>query len=136
MPSERDCVDHLIRVAADRNLSLQETIALGLLVARKWDRASSANPSVMPPTRESAMLHDDFTNGELQEFRSTASRVLAEYGASLNHAITPAASWWYGVLQNLAAAFFYSIFLAVIFFVIKMSGSDVLTVIRSLVAEK
>jgi hypothetical protein len=136
MPSERDCVDHLIRVAGDRNLSLQETIALGLLVARKWHRASAASPDTEPPTPEMAIRHDDFTISELHEFRSTSSRMLLEYGTSVYAAALPKPSWWYGVGQGVAGALFYSLIVAVILFIIKLSGSDVLTILRSLVSEK
>jgi len=43
MASERDCVEHLLQVAGNRRLALQEVIALGFLVSRKWDRAKEAN---------------------------------------------------------------------------------------------
>jgi hypothetical protein len=45
-------------------------------------------------------------------------------------------SWWSGVAQGFVAAILYSIFLALIFLVIKLAGSDALSVMRSLVAER
>jgi hypothetical protein len=82
------------------------------------------------------VMYADFTSVELQEFRATSSRMLAEYGASLSSAFQARVSWWYGVGQNLAAAFIYSVFLATVLFVIKLSGSDALTILRALLADK
>ena len=131
MPSERDCVLHLLRARSDRRLGLQETIALGLLVARKWDRAGNR---VDEPTARDAIEHDSFTADEIAEFRSNASRTLVEYAASLPSpdCSGPQPSWWYGVSQGLAATFLYSLFLALVIFVVKLSGSDVITVFRTI----
>ena len=125
MPSERDCVLHLLRVRSHRHLGLQDTIALGLLVARKWDRAGNSVPE---PTAQDAIKQDSFTSDELDDFRSNASRTLTEYVASL-----PRPSWWYGVLQSLAAALLYSVVLVVIGFSVKLFGSDLMTILRFLV---
>jgi hypothetical protein len=78
MSSERDCVDRLVNVSADRTLSLQETVAVGLLVARKWDRASSEIRGDAPSTAGAAVRYDNFTSAEVHGFRSAASRMLAE----------------------------------------------------------
>ena len=132
MPSERDCVLHLIRVRSNRRLGLQETLALGLLVARKWDRAGN---SVTEPSARDAIEHDNFTPDEIDEFRSNASRTLIEYAASLpspNCSVSQP-SWWRGVWQSLTAALLYSVILVIIGFSVKLFGSDLITVLRFLV---
>jgi hypothetical protein len=78
MPSERDCVDHLLRVAGNPRLSLPEVIALGFLVARKWDRARAAKARADVTPTEAARF-DNFTQQELDDFRASASRVLVEH---------------------------------------------------------
>ena len=132
MPTERDCARHLSRVRSNLRLGLQETIALGLLVARKWDRAGHA---VDEPTAQDAVEHDNFTTDEIDEFRANASRTLVEYAASLPSPDCSGAqpSWWYGVSQGLAAAFFYSVILVVVGISVKLFGSDLITVLRSLI---
>ena len=127
MPCERDCVDHLVRVSRNPHLSIQETTALGLLVARKWDRAGMALPPGAEPTAEDAIRHDNFTQNELDEFRASATRMLAAHAT-----LSARPSWWYGVSQGLAAAFLYSLFLAVAIFIVKLSGSDVITLFRTI----
>jgi hypothetical protein len=82
MPSERDCIDHLARVAANPRLSLQESIALGLLVARKWDKARH-HYGTRDVTAGDAADFDNFTKGELDDFRAAAARVLVEHAATL-----------------------------------------------------
>ena len=92
MPGERDCVGHLIKVKASSRLGLEETVALGLLVFRKWDRANAAQGASIPLTSQQASAYDNFTEDELQEFRSIASRMLVAHAVSL-----PRHSWWSGV---------------------------------------
>jgi hypothetical protein len=82
MASERDCVDQLFLDAGRSNLSLQELLALGFLVARTWDKAIEANPSSAGVvTSEQAAAHDNFTSSELSEFREAANRALLHYAA-------------------------------------------------------
>lgn len=128
MPSERDCVAHLVQVSKNYELSMQEMLALGLLVARKWDRAGIAAPPDRRPSAEDAIAYDNFTQNELDEFRASASRMLLTYAVTL-----PRASWWYGVSQSLAAAFIYSIVLVVVGLTVKLFGSDLITVLRLLI---
>jgi len=127
MPSERDCVDHLVRVVAHRDQSLRETVALGLLVASKWDRARARTPGLTTPTIEKVADCDNFTAAELEAFREAASRVLSEHLTSSAY-LKP--SWWSGVWQGVTAACIYSIFLAAAVIIVKLSGSDVLTLAR------
>ena len=133
MASERDCVDHLLRVAGNPNLSLPEIIALGLLVSRKWDRARTANPTnEAAVTSSQAANFDDFTPAELREFREAASRVLIEHAATLPRS---GDKWMRGFWQGLASAWAYAIMIAIVAFIIKLSGSDLLTVLREVFAK-
>ena len=61
-------------------MALQETVALGLLVARKWDRAFGHSKS-SSPSSEAAATYDSFTASELVEFRSAAGRMLDQFGS-------------------------------------------------------
>ena len=128
MSAERACCDALARAEGDRYLALQETVALGLLVARKWDRATSGTDGRTPPLADEVARYDSFTDREIQEFRATASRAITEYAASL-----PQQSWWTPVIQGCVSALFYSLFVALIVLIVKLSGSDVITVLRMIV---
>jgi len=55
--------------------------------------------------------------------------MIAEYTASL-----PRRSWWAGALQGFIGAVFYSVFIAVIVLVVKLSGSDVITILRMIIS--
>jgi hypothetical protein len=131
MPSERDCIDHLARAAANPRLSLQESIALGLLVARKWDKARH-HYETRDVTAADAADFDNFTDAELDDFRAAASRVLVEHAATL-----PRTSdrWSRGFWQGFAASWAYALSIAVIALIIRLAGSDVLTVLRDLFAK-
>jgi hypothetical protein len=131
MPTERDCVDNLLRVASNPRLSLTEIIALGLVVARKWDRAR-ANASATVTATEAAGF-DNFTQQELDEFRATASRILIEHMATLPRA---GDSWWKGFWQGFAASWSYALSIAIVAFIIKLAGSDVLTLLGDLFGKK
>lgn len=133
MASERDCVDHLLRVARSPRLSLQEVIALGLLVSRKWDRAREADPAAgAAVSSQQAASFDNFTPAEIDEFRATASRILVEHAATLPRA---GDRWVRGFGQSFASAWAYAASIAVIAFIVKLAGSDLLTVLRDLFAK-
>ncbi len=84
-------------------------------------------PPEAVPSAEDAIRYDNFTQNELDEFRASATRMLTAHAA-----ISARPSWWYGVSQSLAAAFLYSLFLALVIFIVKLSGSDVITVFRTI----
>jgi hypothetical protein len=133
MASERDCVDQLFRDAGRPNLSLQELLALGFLVGRKWDKAIAANPSQgAAVTSEQAAAHDNFTSAELSEFREAANRALLQYAATLP---SRGETWSRGFWQGFASAWAYSLSIAVIAIIIKILGSDLLTVLRPLITK-
>jgi hypothetical protein len=132
MPSERDCVDNLLRIASNPRLSLTEIIALGLVVARKWDRArAAADPSANVTANEAARF-DNFTQQELDEFRAAASRILIEHTATLPRAGN---GWWRGFWQGFAASWGYALSIAIVAIIIRLSGSDLLTLLRELFAK-
>lgn len=129
MPGEREVVDQLARVSTDRLLALQETLALGLLVTRKWDRAllgaAAGRDSLTSPE---AAAFDHFADAELTDFRRNAQRMLAEY--QMLH--RPRPGWWSGFWQGYASAIAYALTLALAAIVIKLNGSDALTLLRLL----
>jgi hypothetical protein len=130
--SERDCVDQFVRHAGKPDLSLSELIALGLLVTRKWDKARSASsaPSANVTFQE-ASAFDSFTSDELAQFRDTANRTLSQHLAHHTASMSKD-GWWRGFWQGVAAAFFYSFLLALIAFIIKLLGSDFITLLKTL----
>ena len=132
MPTEYDCVRHLAKVRSDRLLALQETVALGLLVARKWNRAGN---KIENPTAQDAVTYGSFTDDEIEEFRSNAGRMVSEYARLLPSpgCSVSRSSWWLGVGQSLAAAFIYSFILVVISLFVKLFGSDLITILRFLI---
>ena len=134
MEGERDGVDQFIEVARSSGRGLTEVLTLGLLVARKWDRARSAYPDISAAvTSADAAQFDNFTATEMREFRDAAGRMLAEYAATLPR---PADSWWRGFWQGMASAWAYAFSIAIVAFIIKLSGSDLLTLLRDIFASK
>ncbi len=127
MPGERDCVVQVARDSHERPLALAETLALGLLVLRKWDRAtlSLGNPA---PTIIEVAAFDQFTSRELSEFRARARSMLDEH-AALHR---PPVGWWTGFWQGYASSLAYALTLALAAILIKLNGSDALTLLRML----
>jgi hypothetical protein len=129
MPSEQDCVDHLVRVSAKPALALQEAIALGLLVASKWDRARAANgPGA---TSADVASFDDFTATELGSFREEAMQLLLDHAA--RQARVPD-RWSRGFLQGFAASWAYAISVVAALFVVELLGGDLITLLRSVLS--
>lgn len=127
MPGERDCVKQVARDSHERQLALAETLALGLLVLRKWDRATLGlgNPA---PTAAEVSAFDQFTHGELSEFRGRAKSMLDEHAALHG----PPVGWWTGFWQGYASSLAYALTLALAAILIKLNGSDVLTLLQTL----
>jgi hypothetical protein len=61
MATERDCFDCLLDFTCYPELSLPETLALGILVAGKWDRAGATRGIAGRATAEQALAFDNFT---------------------------------------------------------------------------
>ena len=106
------------------DLSLVETVSLGLLVAKKWDKALTKYGG--SPTSEQIVEQDEFTPSDLLTFRSTGHQLLAQYLAQ--HKTED--RWSRGFWQGVAASFFYAAALALMAIAIKVLGSDVFTVLR------
>lgn len=135
MPSERHCVEHLLTLAQatrTRKLQLQETIALGLLVALKWDKAKLGKPSGYIPNATDLNGADQFTDGKLSNFRETAQSILDQH---VEKHITWR-QWWSGVGQGLMAALLYSIILFGFgALAVHLHGGDLGGIIRNYVGE-
>lgn len=137
MASERDCVDEVVKHASRPDLSLPEVIALGLLVSSKWDKARTAHPAAAATmTSEEAARFDSFTPNEVSQFREAANRVLTQHMTTYTASVVRRApdGWWRGFSQGVAAAFAYSLGLALVALIIKLLGSDILTVLKELLA--
>ena len=82
-------------------------------------------------TAAEAGQYDSFTVAELNDFRAAASRVLIErrYIAQSRGRLVA------GVRAGFAASWAYALSLAVIALIVKLAGSDVLTVLRDLFAK-
>jgi len=113
--------------------SVPQAIALALLVSKKWDRALTADNSA---TSVDAARLDNFTDRELAEFHEIAARTLGEYLNQVRPVpvIVPD-SWWRGFGQGFASAWGYALSLAVIAIIIKLLGSDVLTIAKELLSK-
>jgi hypothetical protein len=138
MPGEKEALEAVILASKrDSKLRLQETIALGLLVAKKWDRALSEVPKSGKVTPEELKKGDNFTEDDMQGFRATAQSILHDYTITLPRQIEkPRRSWaesGWGVAEGFAAAILYSFFLAIIFLILKLVDADFITVLRRLI---
>ena len=135
MPSEQDCVEHLLKLTTatkTRKLRLQETVTLGLLVSLKWDRAKSEKAPGYVPTPADLNGHDRFTNTELSDLRETAMALLDQHAEKT----TSWGQWWSGVGQGVTAAFIWSVVLFGLGAVaIKSQGGDIGSLIREFTVE-
>jgi len=132
MASERDCVNKLLENSGSPLLNLPELVTLGFLVARKWDRAREDHAAEDYDVDPSEVArYDRFTTAELREYRESATRMLAEFAAASPRT---GDSWWRGFWQGFASAWAYALSIAVVALIIKLSGSDLLTLLRDLFA--
>ena len=135
MPSEQDCVEHLLKLTTatkTRKLRLQETVTLGLLVSLKWDRAKSEKAPGYVPTLADLNGHDRFTNTELSDLRETAMALLDQHAEKT----ISRGQWWSGVGQGLTAALIWSIVIFVIGVVaIKSQGGEIGSLLREFTTE-
>jgi hypothetical protein len=93
MPSEREQFKRLTATPPLRNLQFQEYLTLAMLVAAKWDRASSLTKN---PTSADLATSDQFTEREFAEYRESAARMIRDYTATIAQPQTCWAfwSWW------------------------------------------
>ncbi len=78
MPGERDAVETAVNSDTDREV-VQSTLALGLMVISKWDRADTKYGSTPGP--QQAAEFDSFTHPEMREFGRRAGAMLREHAA-------------------------------------------------------
>ncbi len=109
-----------------------ELVTLGFLVSGKWDRAREDRAAQDRDVDAFEVArYDRFTSAELREYRESASPMLAEFAAASPRS---GDSWWRGFWQGFASAWAYSLSIAIVAFIIKLSGSDLLTLVRDLFA--
>lgn len=79
-----------------------------------------------------AAAFDEFTSAELNEFRAQAVRVLVEHAATIPR---DGEGWFRGFWQGFASAWAYALSIAVVAFIVKLAGSDLLTILKDLFAK-
>lgn len=126
MPGEREAVENAVRSSRDRQEFLQVALGLGFMVISKWDRADAKYGNTPGP--EQAAEFDSFTEAEVREFNRRASQHLGEHVAVQVDSRRP--SFWLPVWQGVISAFFYSLFLIVIYLLVKYGGHDLLDIAR------
>ena len=134
MATEQTLVDEILRLSQGsltQAKSLEETIALGLLVSVKWDRArSKVSPSA---SLQTLLSNETFTPAELSTLRSLGARMLKDQKDRW--------SWkrdiGFGTLSGVAAALIWSL---IVFFLglwaIHSHGGDLGGVIQGLVNQQ
>jgi|ERR1700733_5780499 hypothetical protein len=128
MPGERDQVDTLISVTPRQGLALVETLTLGLMVARKWDRADTATDG--NSTQLDAIQFDNFTAAELLTFRNEALAMMSQHASTLP--LLRRDRWSRGFVQGFVASWAYALSIALIALMIRLTGTDIITLLREL----
>ncbi len=132
MAGERNQVDSVLYHAADPYKNLEQTIALGLLVLRKYDRADEQFGSSAIPAQLATCAN--FTQNELEEFTSQSAQILTQF--AVNFAVPEPerpgwrAAWGIPLVIGFLSAFLYSIFLIVIAVIAKLGGHDLIDIAR------
>lgn len=125
MPSERDLVRVAYASSTDFHANLRSLVALGLTVAREWDRAERNHSS---PSAEQVARFDDFTDAEAAEFLSRASGMLRDYAGSIPQ--QQPRSFWLPVWQGVLSAFVYSVMVVVAAVLTRLGGHDLIDIAR------
>lgn len=110
MPSERDIALRLPQRAGDSFEYLRGSICLALLVTQKWDRALDRHRGPLP-TPEQVAVFDTPTAIELENMQEQASRLLANYAATLPRS---GDKWHRGFWQGFAASWAYAFSIALV----------------------
>jgi hypothetical protein len=138
---EKHCIENILRLQKSPGSEirqLEETLALGLLVTVKWDRAKGEKPDGVTPDAVALAAKDTFTAGELKAFRESARVTLEQHVArvALEKVVIDAArriaadaasrkQWWGGVWQNVFASFVWAFMvLGIGAIAVKANGGD------------
>lgn len=138
---EKKCIERILSFKenpSEQIRQLEETLALGLLVAVKWDRAKKKKPQGVTPDARSLANADVFMDSELAAFRESARISLEQHVArvALDRLVSDASgriveqaaaskTWWGGVCQNVFASFVWSAALLLVGAIaIKANGGD------------
>ncbi len=104
-----------------------EVLALGLLTAKKWDRATDGQPDSYVPDPDSLALKDNFTASEIGDIRSTAAEMLFDLAPS------GWTEWWWGVAGGIVSSLVWAVVLIGIGMIaIHQSGGDLGDAMRGL----
>jgi len=130
LPGEREQIAEVIQNSTLPYNNLQQTLALGLLVLAKHDRADDHCGSGY--TDEELAHMDRFTAAEMDRFREQAGIMLSQFSSylSLPHNEDSGKEWVRPIAQGFISAFLYSIFLIVIAILARLGGHDLIDILR------
>jgi hypothetical protein len=126
MPGERDQVDRLISVTPHKELAFVETLALGLMEARKWDRADTVTNG--NSTQSDTIWHDNFTPSDVLAFRNEVLAMLTQHDSTMPQLRRD--GWSRAFWQGFAASWAYALSIAVAAVIIRRCGADIITLLR------
>jgi hypothetical protein len=108
-----------------------EVLALGLLAAKKWDRATDGRPEGYVPPPDALVTADRFTATEVSDIRNAAADFLADLAPSGWD------DWWWSVAGGMVSSLIWAILLIVIGTIaLYQSGGDFGDLLRSLLAKR
>ena len=130
MTSERDVYERIVQLERLRtyDVSTEEMLTLGLIHYYKWDKVVEWEKSHPGDHFSSEKLHEflhQYTELDLNDRRARARDTLRDYADRLQHG----QKFWGGVWQGFIAAFLYSVFLIVMYYVLKHSNLDLFTLL-------
>ena len=130
MTSEREMFRSIVQHGNDGNddRKVEEIVALGIMHLWKWDRVTDREGragGAPISAEEFGRMCDDLTAKQVASYRKEARETLADF--AVRH--PPRYGFWYGVGQGFIAAFLYSVFLIVMYYVLKHSNLDLFTLL-------
>ena len=119
MTSEREIFQNIVQHGSDGNddRKVEEIVALGIMHFWKWDRIADREhrQGAFLSADEVGRMCDNLTPTQVAFYRKEARETLADYA----NRHPPRYGFWYGVGQGMVAALLYSVFLVVIYYVLK-----------------
>lgn len=132
MTAERDVFDRLFagKIRFDKNDVIESLIVFGLLHLYKWDRIISRREHDSGPASSAEIQDaaDGFTDQQVADWHNVARETLAEY-VYRHSERRRRRVFWFGVWQGVVAAFLYSCFLVVLFWILKNRDVDMFKIL-------
>lgn len=129
MNAEQELADEVAREYSDPTRAPQKLMTLGLITLYKWDKIYHKQQTQTAPltVAEIAAIENSFSAADIRNYKRQAREALKNH-----HHTHSSRGWWSGVGQSVVGSLIYSFTLVVIALIIKVSGSDLITVLRSL----